>query len=38
LTAEALDEIITAVKGLNMDDVRAEIEKQNKQDQQQSPN
>jgi thioredoxin 1 len=38
LPAEALDEIITAVKGLNMDDVRAEIEKQNKQDQQQSPN
>jgi thioredoxin 1 len=38
LPAEALDEIITAVQGLNMDDVRAEIEKQNKQDQQQSPN
>jgi thioredoxin 1 len=38
LPAEALDEIITAVQGLNMDDVRAEIEKQNQQDQQQSPN
>ena len=38
LPAQALDEIIAAVKGLNMDDVRAEIEKQNKQDQQQSPN
>ena len=38
LPAEALDEIITAVQGLNMDDVRAEIEKQNKQDRQQNPN
>ena len=38
LPAEALDEIITAVQGLNMDDVRAEIEKQNQLDQQQSPN
>jgi thioredoxin 1 len=35
LPAEALDEIITAVQGLNMDDVRAEIEKQTQQDQQQ---
>ena len=34
LPAEALDEIITAVQGLNMDDVRAEIEKQNQQAQQ----
>ena len=34
LPAEALDEIITAVKGLNMEDVRAEIEKQNQQAQQ----
>jgi thioredoxin 1 len=34
LPAEALDEIITAVKGLNMDEVRAEIEKQNQQAQQ----
>jgi thioredoxin 1 len=38
LPAEALDEIITAVQGLNMDDVRAEIEKQNQQDQQQNSN
>jgi thioredoxin 1 len=37
LPAEALDEIITAVQGLNMDDVRAEIEKQNQQSQQQNP-
>ncbi len=36
LPAEALDELITAVKGLNMDDVRAEIEKQNQQVQEQS--
>ena len=36
LPAEALDELITAVKGLNMDDVRAEIEKQNQQVQKQS--
>jgi thioredoxin 1 len=36
LPAEALDEIITAVQGLNMDDVRAEIEKQTQQDQQQN--
>jgi thioredoxin 1 len=34
LPAEALDEIIKAVQGLNMDDVRAEIEKQNQQAQQ----
>jgi thioredoxin 1 len=34
LPAEALDEIITAVQGLNMDEVRAEIEKQNQQAQQ----
>jgi thioredoxin 1 len=34
LPAEALDEIITAVKDLNMEDVRAEIEKQNQQAQQ----
>jgi thioredoxin 1 len=34
LPAEALDEIITAVQGLNMDDVRAEIEKQDQQAQQ----
>lgn len=34
LPAEALDEIITAVQGLNMDDVRAEVEKQNQQAQQ----
>jgi thioredoxin 1 len=37
LPAEALDEIIKAVQGLNMDDVRAEIEKQNQQAQQQNP-
>jgi thioredoxin 1 len=37
LPTEALDEIITAVQGLNMDDVRAEIEKQNQQSQQQNP-
>jgi thioredoxin 1 len=34
LPAEALDEIITAVQGLNMDEVRAEIQKQNQQAQQ----
>lgn len=34
LPAEALDEIITAVQGLNMDDVRAEVAKQNEQAQQ----
>jgi thioredoxin 1 len=34
LPAEALDEIIKAVQDLNMDDVRAEIEKQNQQAQQ----
>jgi thioredoxin 1 len=37
LPAEALDEIIKAVQGLNMDDVRAEVEKQNQQAQQQNP-
>ena len=37
LSAQALDEIIAAVKGLNMDDVRAEIEKQNQQTQQHNP-
>jgi thioredoxin 1 len=37
LPAEALDEIIKAVEDLNMDDVRAEIEKQNQQAQQQNP-
>ena len=37
LPAEALDEIITAVQGLNMDHVRTEIEKQNQQAQQQNP-
>jgi thioredoxin 1 len=37
LPAEALDEIINAVQGLNMDDVRAEVEKQNQQAQQQNP-
>jgi thioredoxin 1 len=37
LPAEALDEIIKAVQGLNMDDVRTEIEKQNQQAQQQNP-
>jgi thioredoxin 1 len=37
LPAEALDEIIAAVQGLNMDDVRTEIEKQNQQAQQQNP-
>jgi len=31
LPAEALDEIITAVSALNMDDVRKEVEKQNQQ-------
>ena len=31
LPAEALDEIIKAVQGLNMDDVRKEIAKQNQQ-------
>jgi thioredoxin 1 len=31
LPAEALDEIITAVLALNMDDVRKEVEKQNQQ-------
>jgi hypothetical protein len=31
------NEIIKAVQGLNMDDVRAEIEKQNQQAQQQNP-
>ena len=31
LPAEALDEIITAVLGLNMDDVRKEVDKQNQQ-------
>jgi len=31
LTAEALDEIITAVSALNMDDVRKEVAKQNQQ-------
>ena len=29
LPAEALDEIITAVQGLDMNEVRAEVEKQN---------
>jgi thioredoxin 1 len=37
LPAEALDEIIKAVQGLNMDEVRAEIQKQNQQAQQQNP-
>jgi thioredoxin 1 len=37
LPAEALDEIITAVQALDMNDVRAEIEKQNQQAQQQNP-
>jgi thioredoxin 1 len=37
LPAEALDEIIKAVEDLNMDDVRAEIEKQNQQAEQQNP-
>ena len=37
LPAEALDEIIAAVQGLNMDDVRTEIEKQNQQTEQQNP-
>ena len=31
LPAEALDEIITAVSALNMDDVRKEVDKQNQQ-------
>ena len=31
LPAEALDEIITAVSALNMDDVRQEVDKQNQQ-------
>jgi thioredoxin 1 len=31
LPAEALDEIITAVSALNMDDVRKEVAKQNQQ-------
>ena len=31
LAAEALDEIITAVSALNMDDVRKEVDKQNQQ-------
>ena len=34
LPAEALDEIIKAVQGLNMDDVRKEVAKQNQQAQQ----
>ena len=34
LPAEALDEIIEAVQGLNMDDVRKEVAKQNQQAQQ----
>ena len=34
LPAEALDEIITNVSALNMDDVRAEVAKQNEQAQQ----
>lgn len=34
LPAEALDEIITTVSALNMDDVRAEVAKQNEQAQQ----
>ena len=37
LPAEALDEIIQAVQGLNMDDVRAEIHRANQQAQQQNP-
>jgi thioredoxin 1 len=36
LPAEALDEIITAVQGLNMDDVRAEVARQNEQAQQEN--
>jgi thioredoxin 1 len=34
LPAEALDEIITAVKGLDMNEVRAEVEKQNSENNQ----
>lgn len=37
LPSEALDEIIKAVQALNMDDVRAEVAKQNDQSQQQNP-
>ena len=37
LPAEALDEIITAVQALDMNDVRDEIEKQNQKSQQQNP-
>jgi thioredoxin 1 len=37
LPAEALDEIISAVQGLNMDEVRAEVAKQLEEAKNQSP-